>query len=64
VDFHTSAFGEDPEQHKTLHMVQYEYWFGLRANNMVLFPDTHFTDPVGTPPAYRRTSTYYEIGEG
>jgi hypothetical protein len=61
IDFLDGAFAEDPEQHKVLHMVDFGDFFGLRANNMILFKDEHFVDEDQTIQ-YKRTSRYYIIG--
>lgn len=60
IDFSEGGFAEDPEQHKTLHLISLETGqYALLPNNELLFKDDHFTDS-NEPPSYKRNSTYFQ----
>lgn len=58
-DWHQGGFSEDPQQSKTMHLLELgNGQLGLFPNNELLFRDNHFTseDPM---PKYKRNNTYY-----
>jgi hypothetical protein len=59
IDPVAEGYAEDPEQHKTLHVIQFDNYYSALANNMVMFKDTHFTADIVYK--YKRNTTYYTI---
>lgn len=60
LDWTHGGFSEDPEQHKTLHLIAISNGqLGLFPNNELLFKDSHFTtnDPM---PRYKRNTNWYQ----
>lgn len=50
IDYLNGMFSEDPEQHKILHLIEFDTCYNLLPNNELLFIDKHFTESI-----------YYEI---
>lgn len=58
IDAISEGYAEDPEQHKILHVVEFDDHYAALPNNMIHFPDTHFTTKIRR---YKRNTKYFEI---
>lgn len=62
IDYVGELFSEDPEQHKTLHLIEMDNRYVLLPNNEILFTDKHFVDKSETI-RYSRNLVYFTTKE-
>lgn len=63
IDQFDGGFSEDPEQHKTMNIIELDSGeLCAMPNNKCLFKDTFFAEGQDTVPRYKRQTKYWSVG--